>query len=166
MTYAYDEKYVDNAMQNLGEAFDYAVNSCKMDITDFAGLFISTGIADYFGSGHPKYIVGLSGTELVMEIISNANMQIDFPEPSSNPNCSREYWCGWILAYYQWKNKKRFRDILSKLSITEIYKLYPTLHEASEEKFVDVANSIIENKSNVTRLQEQRKNCQCTRLQD
>lgn len=27
---AYDEKYLDDAMKNLGEAFDYAVNSCKI----------------------------------------------------------------------------------------------------------------------------------------
>ena len=39
----------------------------------------------------------------------------------------------------------------------EIYKLYPTLHEASEEKFVDVANSILERLNLPTKLQTLRK---------
>ena len=39
----------------------------------------------------------------------------------------------------------------------EIYKLYPTLHEASEEKFVDVANSILDRKNSPTKLQTVRK---------
>lgn len=39
----------------------------------------------------------------------------------------------------------------------EIEKLYPTLHEAAEDKFVDVVNSIIERKTTTTKLQELRK---------
>jgi transcriptional regulator with XRE-family HTH domain len=38
-----------------------------------------------------------------------------------------------------------------------IEKLYSTLHEASEEKFVDTVNAIIRNKDLPTRLQTQRK---------
>lgn len=41
--------------------------------------------------------------------------------------------------------------------MSEIYKLYPTLHEASEEKFIDVANSILEHKNLPTKLQTVRK---------
>jgi len=159
MTYAYDEKYLSDAMKNLGEAFDYAVNACNIGITAFADLFISTGIAECFGDGHPKYVSGMSGTELVMEIAKKANLCIDFPELHADYDYSVEYWCGWILAYYQWKSNKRFRDILSKLSAEEICKLYHPLHEASEEKFVDIADEIIEKRSVGTKLQNQRKIC-------
>ena len=38
-----------------------------------------------------------------------------------------------------------------------VQKLYPTLHEASEEKFVDVANSILIRKNIATKLQTVRK---------
>ena len=41
--------------------------------------------------------------------------------------------------------------------MSEIYKLYPTLHEAAEEKFVDVANSILERKKLPTKLKTVRK---------
>ncbi len=39
----------------------------------------------------------------------------------------------------------------------DIEKLYPTLHEASENKFVDTVNRIIRKKNPPTRLQAQRK---------
>lgn len=70
---------------------------------------------------------------------------------------SPEYWCGWILAFYQWNTGKSFKEIRSYLPMSEIYKLYPTLHEASEEKFVDIANSILERKNLPTKLQTVRK---------
>lgn len=41
--------------------------------------------------------------------------------------------------------------------MSEIYKLYPTLHEASEEKFVDIANAILERQNLPTKLQTIRK---------
>ena len=35
MIHAYSETYLDDAMQNLGEMLDYAVNSCYLDMDDF-----------------------------------------------------------------------------------------------------------------------------------
>ena len=32
MMHAYDEQYLDDAMRNLGEATDYAVNACNMSL--------------------------------------------------------------------------------------------------------------------------------------
>ena len=78
---AYAEYYVNDAMNNLGEAFDYAVNACKIDIETFTGLFIASGYAESFGKGVRKIISGLSGTELVMEIINKAGIIREFPKP-------------------------------------------------------------------------------------
>lgn len=49
-----------------------------------------------------------------------------------------EYWAGWALAYCQWARGVRFADILDVLSFDDIVRLYPTLHEADESRFVDV----------------------------
>ena len=43
--------------------------------------------------------------------------------------------------------------------MTEVRKLYPTLHEASEDKFVDTVDAIIERRHHPSRLQQQRKKC-------
>lgn len=162
MTHAYAESYLNDAMENLGEAFDYAVNACMIDIETFMGLFISSGYANLFGKGVPKVVSGLSGTELVMEVVNKAGTFYSFPKPQVEYDYSPEYWCGWILAYYQWKTGRTFKDIEVNLSVTEILKMYPTLYEASEDKFVDTANAIILRRNNTTRLQRQRKQCGLT----
>ncbi len=162
MTPAYGEEYLNDSMRNLGEAFDYAVNACHIEIETFMGLFLASGYADLFGQGVPKVVSGLSGTELVMEVAGKAGGKYSFPAPQIEYDYSPEYWCGWILAYYQWKTGRTFKDIEANLSVIEIMKMYPTLHEASEDKFVDVANVMIQRRNTSTRLQRQRKLCGLT----
>ena len=156
--HAYDEQYLDDAMRNLGEAADYAVNACNITLQKFFDLFVTTGFASLFGTGVPKIISGLSGTELVHEIVIKAGIEQDLPEVQTEYDCSPEYWCGWIVAYYQWHTGRTFKDIFKNVSSKEIEKLYPTLHEAAEEKFVEVVNSIIKRKTIISKLQELRKN--------
>jgi DNA-binding transcriptional regulator YiaG len=73
---------------------------------------------------------------------------------------SREYWAGWILAYYQWlKRSKVFRYAENGLFLVRGALLY-ILHEADQSKFVDTANEIIsrhklEKPSNLTTIRKQ-----------
>lgn len=159
MIRAYAEQYLSDAMQNLGEAFDYAVNACKVEMTEFMELFIASGYAEAFGNGAPKFVSGLSGTELVMSMLEKTGIRQTFPDPINGLDRSPEYWCGWILAYYQWHTGRTFKNIAEYLSMAELLKLYPTLHEAAEDKFVDTVNAIISRKCVSTRLQLQRKKC-------
>ena len=155
---AYNEMYLDDAMENMGEMLDYAVNVCHMDIEEFWQMFLASGLADEFGKGSPKVVSGTSGTEMVYQVFDKAGMSNkEFPIQIEYAR-SREYWSGWILAYYQWLTGKKFRDIYKGLSMEEIQRLYPALHEASEEKFVDVVNRMIKENTKVSRLQALRKN--------
>ena len=157
MMYAYDEIYLQDAMKNLGEAFDYSSAVLNISMDDFLDMFIISGAAEQFASGVPKYVSGLSGTELVWEVLNRIGKEVDDSAPQIEYECSCEYWCGWILAFYQWNTGKSFKEIKKYLPMREIYKLYPTLHEASEEKFVDIANSILKRKNLPAKLQEIRK---------
>lgn len=157
MMHAYDEMYLNDAMQNLGEAFDYSATVLNIPMDDFLDMFIISGIAKQFAGGVPKFVSGLSGTELVSEVLNRIGKNSVFLAPQTEYDYSPEYWCGWILAFYQWHTGKSFREIKKYLPMSEIYKLYPTLHEASEEKFIDVANAIIERKNMPTKLQTIRK---------
>ncbi len=157
MTHAYDSEYLDDAMRSLGEAMDYATNSCGINMDDFLKLFISTGYAQQFAAGVPKYLSGTSGTELAMDVFTGSGLQIELHKPRVEYDYSKEYWCGWILAYYQWYTGRNFKDIQKHISMEDIEKLYATLHEASEDKYVDVVNRIIRRNATPTRLQTQRK---------
>ena len=159
MIYAYDEMYLDDAMKNLGEAADYAASCCNLNIDTFFELFIATGIASQFEKGNPRFVSGFSGTELVYEIIDRAGLEITLLPPQIEYDYSSSYWCGWIIAYYQWRTGKSFKNIISKLSAGEIENTYPALHEASEIKAFDTLNRILEMKATASRLQILRKNC-------
>ncbi len=153
MIHAYDKLYLDDAMQSMGEMIDYAANSCLMDMDDFFSLFLASGLAAQFSTGSPKIISGMSGTELAIEVLERTGAFQDFPHSREEYSCSPEYWCGWILAYYQWYTNISFHEIMRVISLREIKKLYPTLHEAAEEKFVDTVNHIVRRKNLPTKLQ-------------
>ena len=157
MTHAYDKYYLDDAMRNLGEACDYAVIGCQMDIDEFYDIFVACGIADEFGRGSPKYVCGMSGIELVHEVVMKSGIKKDLPDDRAAYGCSREYWCGWISAYYQWYEGIAFRKIRQYISMDRILKLYPALHEASEEKAVDTINTLIDLDNQPTQLQTLRR---------
>ena len=147
MIRAYDNQYLDDAMKCLGEAMDYVANCCRMDMDVFVVFFIGSGYAEQFSAGVPKYVSGLSGTELVMDVLTKSGRNIDFPQVQIDYGFSPQYWCGWILAYYQWYTGRSFKEIQKYIAMQEIEKLYPTLHEASEKKFVDTVNRMIRKKN-------------------
>lgn len=157
MIHAYDNQYLDDAMKCLGEAMDYAANACQMNMDEFLNLFIGSGYAEQFAAGVPKYVSGVSGTELVMDVLTKSGIDVDFPQAQIDYDYSPQYWCGWILAYYQWYTGRSFKEIEKYITMYEIEKLYPTLHEASEKKFIDIVNRRIRKKNPPTRLQAQRK---------
>jgi len=50
--YAYAEEYLNDSMENLGEAFDYAVNACGLTLDAFWELFLTGGYADSFACAY------------------------------------------------------------------------------------------------------------------
>lgn len=157
MNYAYSEYYVEEAMENLAEAIDYAVNACDMGINDFCEMFLVSGYAEQFGSGNPRVVCGMSGTEMVFRISEKVSVQRKFPPARIEYNRSPEYWCGWVLAYYQWKTGCSFQEILRHVSAESIRNMYWPCHEASEDWFVDHLNTIIEKEKSPCELQRIRR---------
>ena len=157
MTHAYDESYLNDAMRNLAEAVDYAANSCKLQMDEFMNMFVACGLAEQFGTAVPRVTAGMSGTELVWETLRLSGVMTDLPEPQMEYECSPEYWCGWVLAYYQWYTGRSYKNILQHITMEEVRQLYSPLHEAGEDHFVYTINQRIRAEAYVTRLQQQRK---------
>ena len=156
---AYSELYLDDAMQNLGDMVDYAVCDLGFEPDEFFGWFISSGISSRFEKGNPKYVGGMSGYELAEAVLRETNVSYEKKEPSYSDFKGREYWAGWILAYYQWITNQRFEDIVKDgLTLSTVFSMY-ILHEADVSKFVEAANEVIaRNKENrKSKLSEVRK---------
>lgn len=157
MMHAYNKDYLSDAMENLGEAFDYARHSQNLSLNQFMTLFINTKISESFEKGNPKHISGISGTELVLEVLQKSGKKMEIHKPRIDYDRSSEYWTGWILAYFQWMTGKSFSFIQKYLPAEEINRLYNPLHEAPEEKFVETAQNIIKLRAQKSRVQELRK---------
>lgn len=157
-TRAYQQFYLNDAMQNLAVMFDYALRTLKYDGDQFFLYFIQSEVAQKFGHANPKYIAGMSGIELAQNVLTKIGTAPNFPAEAKIKQ-GKEFWLGWVLAYYQWYSGLKFSDIQEYgLIPSEILSRY-ILHEADLSKFVSVANKIIQaNKAaSPTRLQKIRK---------
>jgi len=160
--HAYPEEYLTATCDNLGNMFDYAVNTCDLALDDFFSMFIASGIAEQFGKGNPRYITGMSGAELAQEVIQTVQKK-----PLTEPvafylDKSPEYWCGWSMAYYQWRTGRSFKKIRQSVSMDEILFMYPTHHEADIERFVETMDMMHERRHTMTYLVQYRKNANLT----
>lgn len=158
MTHAYDEVFLEDAMETLGSAVEYAVWQCYMDGQTFLDLFVASGVAREFGTGNPLLISGKSGIELAREVFQRVGAKDSGVKELSYFDYPPEYWVGWILAYYQWTSGRTFESILKSLNYETILNLYGVLHEADPKKAVDTFDSILARKRE-TNLAKLRKNC-------
>ena len=143
MTHAYNELYLDDAMLALGDMLEFAICDCGYDPDYFFSMFITSGVADKIGCGNPKYNGGMSGYELVAEVVFLTTGNRPTSPIVTHESHGKEYWAGWIMAYYQWHSGLTFSDMAKNgLSVSEVMSMY-VLHEADESKFVETADEII-----------------------
>lgn len=152
MTHAYQEIYLSKAQSVLGDAFDYAVNTCGISGTDFVKLFIASSVSKRMENGEPAYLAGKSGIEIVVEIVAETKNQELQIEPQEHFGRSKEYWIGWAVAYYQWYSNRKYRDIFKVIAYEDLQKMYYTLHEADITKFVDIVESKMKENFSETNL--------------
>ncbi len=157
MIRAYNEIYLDDAMETLGSAFEYAVLIVHMDGQEFIDLFLASDISNEFARGNVKFISGMSGIELCRMLLSGFGISVPKETELNHIDYPPEYWIGWILAYYQWYTGKSFATIFKTLQYETLYNVYGVLHEADPSKAVDVFDNIIKNNKN-TNLSILRKN--------
>ena len=99
MICAYDKVYLNSAQKMMGAMLQYAVYDCKMRLSDFYEAFLKSTLSDRFAKGDLYVIAGMSGVEIAIEVL---NVGEKFVQPSYYSAKSKEYWTGWVLAYYQW----------------------------------------------------------------
>ena len=156
MIHAYNEIYLDDAMNTLAEVFSYVPDAGKADA--LFQRFVMSGIAYQFGNGNPRYL-NMPSQALFLEIVGDS-MPLIYPKETGR---SPQYWCGHVLAYYQWYTGLSFEKIGGRLPPSSIIDMYHPLHEADIEKFVDVANGILFQRE--TNLARYRKNADMSQMQ-
>lgn len=158
MKRAYSVLYLDDAMNNLGEMMDYVSTDCGMNMDEYFKLFIRTGYADLFGKGVPDYVSGKSGVELAWDVFNDSGCVRHFAEPQNRYYRTVAYWCGWILAYYQWYSGMPFKEIMNYINFEKLSGMYAAFHEMAEQQFADAMDEMIHQSKRPVKLQILRKN--------
>lgn len=154
--HAYKETYLNDARDHLGEMFDYAINTYHMDRDKFWSVFASSRLADCLSYGDPRYVAGMSGYELFANLIYEVFREKIEIEDVYNMDRSKEYWAGWALAYFQWRSNYSFNHLYNRgITLGEVIDMY-ILHEAPEEKFVEIMNDRIRDQQEYSMLKRLR----------
>ena len=165
MTHAYREIYLSNAQAALGDAFDYAINTCNIPGKDFVKLFCVSSVSRRIKNGEPSIIAGKSGIEIAIEVVlETTGKQLDTP-PTEHMDRSVEYWMGWAIAYYQWYSSRRFSEIFQVFSFEDFQMMYYPLHEADITKFVEIVDERIREYYKDTNLKRIRTSYGCTQAE-
>lgn len=131
MSPSYDKVYLEDTQLELG-VFFYVGCTARHDIPDledFAQLFAKSKIAKGIEDGVPRYLGGASGIEWYGEFIASLGIEYTYEEMRAQryyPNDA--YWCGSVLAYYQWSRNTSFSSILKPGILTKLFHAYEPLH--------------------------------------
>lgn len=165
MIRAYPEIYVSKAQTVLGDAFDYAINTCGIPGEDFIRFFTASLISRRLENGEPAVLAGKSGIEIAVDIVLETTGKMLSVDPQQSFERSREYWIGWAICYYQWYSDKNFDDIFKVLSFADLQMMYQTLHEADITKFIEITDDRIKRSNKSTNLKRIRTIYGCTQAQ-
>ena len=156
MIRAYDKVYLEKAQTAMARMLDFATYDLGYDVQTFFDMFISSGVADKFGSGDFTLIAGKSGVELAYEVMDKSHLTYERVKPKYTLNRSKEFWLGWALAYYQWHTGMSFREIVRCVPAENLLAMYMPYHEMDIRQFVDKVNELYRANSTNTKLKEMR----------
>lgn len=165
MTRAYQEIYLSSAQAKLGDAFDYAVNTCHIPGQDFIHFFIVSTVSARMEYGEPAILAGKSGIEIAIDVVFESTGKLLEIEPEERFGRSREYWIGWVTCYYQWFSTRSYSEIFTVLSFDDLASMYYTLHEADITKFVDIVDEKMREHFKETNLKRIRRTYGCTQAE-
>ena len=160
--HAYQETYLSNVQAALGDAFDYAINTCGIPGEDFIKLFTTSSVSKRMENGEPAFLAGKSGIDIASDVLLETTGKPLEAKPQEHFGRSREYWIGWAICYYQWFTARSFHDIFTVLSFDDLKCMYHSLHEADISKFVDIADERIREYFKDTNLKRIRTAYGCT----
>lgn len=124
MIHAYDEYYLSQTQHKLGVIFELAVNFEKMDIDEFAQIFLKSKVCKAFEKADPIYISGKSANELLGIILNKQPLEVE-----QGMSCPPEHWVGYVLAYAQWHFNKSFKEIIDAFPCSQLMMSYFPYHE-------------------------------------
>ena len=138
MIHAYNEYHLHHLQPRLGMMFDVAVCYEGWDIDEFAARFAESNVARGIEIKSPRYMSGMSGTEMYTEIAGTSN-RYDF----SFMERSDAYWVGHTVTYLQWYWNRPFRKLFDAYPCSRLLSNYPTFHETDISRTCEIVGKVL-----------------------
>lgn len=162
-THPYSDLYLQDAMQVLGEFFEYGVHDYGAEGAELAELFCISPLSKRFGRGEARLVGGMSGAELFFELDRLYSPEIHtYPEPAMRLSRTPEFWLGWTAAFVQWDLDLSFSKLFDIVPYDEFLSLYYPWHEASEQRFSALVVERAQSQNPPTQLARLRRDCGLT----
>ena len=142
MKSAYSEMYLSDAQKNLGFFFQATLHNLNLPVDEVQSAFLASEIPAQIEFANPNFLCGKSGYELAILVFPQYEKKLleSIDEPFYP---QAEYWCGHVLAYYQWYSCKSFAEILGKYPLERILSDYHLMHEADITKMAQAMDAVI-----------------------
>ena len=145
MKTAYSEMYLSEAQKNLGFFFLATLRYLNLPVNEVQKVFLASEIPTQIEYANPNYLCGKSGYELAILAFPQLEKKLlEFIYEPFYPQA--EYWCGHVLAYYQWYSCKSFAEILGKYPLERILSDYRLMHEADITKMAQAMDVVVAGK--------------------
>lgn len=135
MKSSYDEIYLSDVQKNLGFLFQFMLCNMTLNPEEAQNAFLNSIIPHQIEIANPDFLCGKSGLELASFCFADKDISTQIKQSLSEPFYPQaEYWCGYVLAYIQWRNKISFNDILNAFPLEMLLSSYNLYHEADISK--------------------------------
>lgn len=142
MKSAYSEMYLNDVQKNLGFFFQAALHNLNLPVDEVQKTFLASEIPAQIEFANPNFLCGKSGYELaILAFPQYEKKLLDSIDEPFYPQA--EYWCGHVLAYYQWYSGKPFAEILGKYPLERILSDYHLMHEADITKMAQAMDAVV-----------------------
>lgn len=136
MRVSYQKSKLNNVQELLGYYFHTAINDYFLSPEKAYKKLIVSGYFKLIEEGNNSVIYGKSGRELFYDVMNKTSDYMIECKPLNSKTNTKEFWAGWILAYYQWSTSKSFDLINEIVPFNDIIELYNPYHEMDERSFV------------------------------
>jgi len=137
MIQAYSKLYLEKTRTLIASMLDYAYNCLNMKIDEFYHLFLSSSFCHRVEKCDISINSGKSGIELTYLILDEKNIEYKKVNEPNIYSRSKEYWCGYYLAYFQWLTSLSFGTLNRYIDIKEILSMYSAYHEMDVTNFCE-----------------------------
>lgn len=143
----YCKYYVNDVQREMGVLFQAALvrRNEFSTLEEFVQAFLKSKVVWGIEHQHPHWLGGSSGAEWYMGILDDLKVEYTREEIRSlgfyHPD--QAFWCGWVIAYYQWLSGIKFKDILRPGLLDDLWSRF-ILHEADISVTVNVLDQLLD----------------------